>query len=103
MRIFHLGLMVAPPPNDSARKAFLANCDDYIELSTGAKDVNQEAVRIAREFMPDIIFMQIQAPDIIHIETVKAMRETGAWICNWNGDIRDETPRWMIEMSPYIR
>jgi hypothetical protein len=26
--------------------------------------------------MPDIIFMQIQAPDIIHIETVKAMRET---------------------------
>ena len=30
------------------------------------------------------------------------MRETGAWICNWNGDIRDETPRWMIEMSPYV-
>ena len=29
MRIFHLGLMVAPPPNDSARKAFIANCDDY--------------------------------------------------------------------------
>jgi hypothetical protein len=42
--------MVAPPPNDSARKAFMANCTDYIELSTGAKDVNQEAVRIAREF-----------------------------------------------------
>lgn len=102
MRIFHLGLMVAPPPNDSARKAFLANCDDYIELSTGAKDVNQEAVRIAREFRPNVIFMQIQAPNIIHIETVKAMRETGAWICNWNGDIRDETPRWMIEMSRYI-
>jgi hypothetical protein len=59
-------------------------------------------VRIAREFMPDIIFMQIQAPDIIHIETVKAMRETEPWICNWNGDIRDETPRWMIEMAPHI-
>jgi hypothetical protein len=96
MRIFHLGLMVAPPPNDSARKAFMANCTDYIELSTGAKDVNQEAVRIAREFRPDIIFMQIQSANIIHIETVKAMRETGAWICNWNGDIRDETPGWMI-------
>jgi len=102
MRIFHLGLMVAPPPNDSARKAFLANCTDYIELSTGAKDVNQEAIRIAREFLPDIIFMQIQSPNIIHIETVKAMRETGAWICNWNGDIRNETPAWMIAMSPYI-
>jgi len=102
MRIFHLGLMVAPPPNDSARKAFIANCKDYIELSTGAMDVNQEAVRIAREFKPDIIFMQIQAPSIISIETVKAMKETGAWICNWNGDIRDQTPRWMIEMAPFV-
>ena len=102
MRIFHLGLMVAPPPNDSARKAFMANCTDYMELSTGAKDVNQEAVRIAREFRPDIIFMQIQSPNIIHIETVKAMKETGAWVCNWNGDIRDETPAWMITMAPYI-
>jgi hypothetical protein len=61
MRIFHLGLCVGPPPFDSMRKAFIANCDDYIELSTGEKDVNQEAVRIAREFRPDIIFMQIQA------------------------------------------
>jgi len=102
MRIFHLGLMVAPPPNDSARKAFIANSTDYIELSTGAIDVNQEAVRIAREFKPDLIFMQIQSPDIIHIETVKAMRETGAFIVNWNGDIRHSTPQWMIDMAPYV-
>jgi hypothetical protein len=45
--------------------------------------------------------MQIQSANIIHIETVKAMRETGAWVCNWNGDIRDETPgmddcRWLL-------
>jgi len=37
MRIFHLGLCVGPPPFDSMRKAFLANCTDYIELSTGEK------------------------------------------------------------------
>ena len=59
MRIFHLGLMVAPPPNDSARKAFIANCTDYIELSTGDKDVNSKAIAMARAFKPDIIFMQI--------------------------------------------
>lgn len=102
MRIFHLGLCVGPPPFDSMRKAFIANSDDYIELSTGAKDVNQEAVRIAREFKPDIIFMQIQCANIISIETVKAMRETGAWICNWNGDIRHHTPQWMIEMAFHV-
>lgn len=102
MRIFHLGLMVAPAPNDSARKAFLANCTDYIELSTGDKDVNSKAIAMAKAFKPDIIFMQIQSPNIIQIETVKAMKETGAWICNWNGDIRDETPAWMIQMAPYV-
>ena len=102
MRIFHLGLMVAPAPNDSARKAFLANCTDYIELSTGDKDVNSKAIAMAKAFKPDIIFMQIQAPNIIQIETVKAMKETGAWICNWNGDIRNETPGWMIQMAPFI-
>jgi hypothetical protein len=57
---------------------------------------------MAKAFKPDIIFMQIQAPNIIQIETVKAMRETGAWICNWNGDIRDETPGWMIQMASFI-
>ena len=102
MRIFHLGLMVAPAPNDSARKAFMANCTDYIELSTGDKDVNSKAIAMARAFKPDIIFMQIQAPNIIQIETVKEMKKTGAWICNWNGDIRNETPGWMIQMAPFV-
>jgi len=60
MRIFHLGLCVGPPPFDSMRKAFLANCDDYIELSTGEKDVNTKAIAMAKAFRPDIIFMQIK-------------------------------------------
>lgn len=102
MRIFHLGLCVGPPPFDSMRKAFLANSSDYIELSTGDKEVNSKAIAMAKAFKPDIIFMQIQAPNIIQIETVKEMKKTGAWICNWNGDIRDATPKWMIEMAEYV-
>jgi spore maturation protein CgeB len=102
MRIFHLGLCVGPPPFDSMRKAFLANSTEYIELSTGEKDVNQKAIAMARAFKPDIVFMQIQSANIIHIETVKEMKKTGAWICNWNGDIRHSTPQWMIEMAEYV-
>jgi hypothetical protein len=50
MRIFHLGLMVAPPPNDSARKAFIANCDRLYRINQQVtKDVNtKKLVRIAR-------------------------------------------------------
>ena len=102
MRIFHLGLCVGPPPFDSMRKAFLANCTDYIELNTGEKDVNQKAISMAKAFKPDIIFMQIQAPNIIYIDTVKELKNTGAFIINWNGDIRDKTPQWMIDMAPFI-
>ena len=102
MRIFHLGLCVGPPPFDSMRKAFKANATDYIELSTGEKDVNHKAIAMARAFKPDIIFMQIQAPNIIYIDTVIQLKKTGAFIINWNGDIRDKTPQWMIDMAPYI-
>ncbi len=102
MKIFHLGLMVAPAPNNSSCKAFRANCDEYIGLSTGALDVNIKAIEISNSFRPDIIFMQIQCPGIIHLETVRAMKETGAYIINWNGDIRHSTPQWMHEMAPYV-
>lgn len=102
MRIFHLGLCVGPPPFDSMRKAFLANSTAYIELSTGDQDVNQKAINMANAFKPDIVFMQIQAQNIIHIETVKELKKTGAFVINWNGDIRDKTPQWMIDMAPFI-
>jgi len=102
LKILHIGLMVAPPPNDSSCKAFRANCDHYIGLSTGSANVNTEAIAITQKFKPDIIFMQIQAPNVIHLETVKAMKETGAFIVNWNGDIRHSTPQWMIDMAPYV-
>jgi spore maturation protein CgeB len=102
MRIFHLGLCVGPPPFDSMRKAFLANSTEYIELSTGEKDVNQKAIAMARAFKPDIVFMQIQAPNIIYIDTVVQLKKTGAFVVNWNGDIRATTPQWMIEMSNHV-
>lgn len=102
MRIFHLGLCVGPPPFDSMRKAFLKNCDHYIELSTGENNVNQKAIQMAKAFKPDLMFMQIQAPNIIHLETVKELKKTGAFIVNWNGDIRASTPQWMIEMAEHI-
>lgn len=102
MKIFHLGLCVGEHPKDSMRKAFLANCTEYRELSTGALNVNFQAIQIAREFKPDIIFMQIQAANIISIQTVKEFKRIGCWVANWNGDIRAETPDWMIHMSRVI-
>lgn len=102
MRIFHLGLCVGPPPFDSVRKAFLANSTAYIELSTGDKEVNSKAVAMAKAFRPDIIFMQIQSANVISLNTVIELKKTGAFIVNWNGDIRATTPQWMIDMADHV-
>jgi spore maturation protein CgeB len=102
LKIFHLGLCVGPPPFDSMAKAFKANCSEYRELSTGVQNVNQKALEICRTFKPHIVFMQIQAQNIISIDTVIGMKKAGAWVCNWNGDIRHATPQWMIDMSHHI-
>lgn len=99
MKIFHLGLCVGEHPKDSMRKAFLANCTEYRELSTGELNVNQRAINIVREFRPDIVFMQIQAANIISVQTVMEFKRLKAWVCNWNGDIRAQTPDWMVHMS----
>lgn len=99
MKLFHLGLCVGEHPKDSMRKAFLANVSDYKELSTGVQNVNQRAVDIVRQFRPDIVFMQIQAPNIITMQTVQEFKRCGAWVVNWNGDIRHETPDWMKQMA----
>lgn len=99
MKLFHLGLCVGEPPKDSMRKAFRANCTEYRELSTGVPNVNYHAVQIAQEFRPDIIFMQIQAPNIITVQTVKEFKRLGAWVVNWNGDMRANTPDWMQHMA----
>lgn len=100
MKIFHLGLMVSP--KGSSCRAFRKQCDHYVAMSTGEPDVNAKAIAIAQNFKPDIIFMQIQAPGVIHNETVRQMKETGAFIINWNGDIRHSTPDWMLSMSEYV-
>jgi len=102
MRIFHLGLCVGPPPFDSMRKAFVANSTAYIELSTGDKEVNSKAVAMAKAFRPDLIFMQIQSANIISLNTVQELKKTGAFIVNWNGDIRATTPQWMDDMAQYV-
>lgn len=95
MKIVHLGLCVSPPPINGLQKAFINNCDEYQELNCGNPDFNNLAVNMANSFKPDLVFIQIQAPGIIDINTVNAFRGNGAFVVNWTGDVRNEVPPWM--------
>lgn len=102
MKILHIGLCVQPPPINGLQKAFINNCTEYKELSTSTPNLNQKIVELTKTFKPDWVFMQIQCAGVIYINVVKHLVDLGAYVINWNGDVRDETPKWMIELAPYV-
>jgi len=55
------------------------------------------------EYDIDLIFMQIQRPDIITKELIQHINIIAPEIkiINWCGDIRDETPKWMIDLASF--
>lgn len=98
----HLGLCVEPPPFNGMQTAFIdvLGKENYAEISTGHKSLNVASIKLFNEQKPDIVFMQIQAPNIINKETVEFFSRT-AKVINWTGDVRHDVPQWMYEVGKY--
>lgn len=104
MKILHIGLCATPNTMNGFQKAFIdvVGKENYREVYTGDKDLNVNTLLLFNEFKPDIVFMQIQAPNIITHSVCKIMKDSGAFIINWTGDKRQEVPQWMIDLAPYV-
>ena len=104
LKILHVGLCCQPKPYNGFQQAFIdvVGEENYAEISTGLINLNEKAKEIFDSFNPDIVFMQIQAAFIIDISFCKYMTDKGAKVINWTGDKRNETPKWMVELAPYI-
>ena len=106
MRIFHIGLCAKGRPLNGLQKALL-NLGVYTELDTavyvekGKQHFNAKCIEIAKDFKPDLVFIQVQTPNIIEVKTLKIFKALGAKTVNWNGDVRDNIPAWMLELAPY--
>lgn len=100
LKLLHIGLCVQPPPINGFQKAFIEELgeENYREISCGDPNLNRRCVEIYNEFKPDIVFMQIQADGVISPEAIVHMK--GSKIINWTGDIRQDTPQWMIDIAP---
>lgn len=101
MKLLHVGICINNPIN-GLQKAFINNSTEYRELSTSEPDLNKKIIDLTKTFKPDLVFMQIQCAGIVHLNTVKHLADLGCYIINWNGDVRNETPEWMIELAPYV-
>jgi spore maturation protein CgeB len=104
MKILHIGLCVQPKPYNGFQQAFIdvVGEENYREIATGEKDLNVNILLLFNQFKPDIVFMQIQAPDIISKGVCQIMKDSGAFIINWTGDKRHYVPQWMIDLAPYV-
>lgn len=105
IKIFHIGLCVNPIGFSSFPHAFkqVIGENNYRELQCSSDpSFNQNAIRIFNEFKPDIVFMQIQAENIIHHQTCDYFKSHGAFVINWTGDKRISVPQWMIDIAPFV-
>lgn len=102
MKLLHVGLCVQPPPYNGMQTAFMdvLGKDNYAEISTGDKLLNSESVYLFEAIEPNIVFMQVQAPGIIHSDVVRYFSKT-AKVINWTGDVRHEVPQWIVDIAPY--
>lgn len=96
MKILHVCLVVSNSPQWALRNALQSVAAEYREYSwTEAKqrgeDTEQGIIQAAREFGPDLIFMQLQDNSVISPDG--AMELPGVRVA-WNGDLRNTTPGW---------
>lgn len=102
MKILHLGLCCCEEPTNGWMTALKGISSEFRELSPGTPNFNQHAMNIAREMQPDLIWMQIQAPNILTVHAAKELAKTG-FVMNFTGDIRVGTEPWYLEIGQHIQ
>ena len=75
-----------------------------IDWTGMSKSVLDDALFSASHFLSpgDVVFMQIQTAGMIDVNTVGMLKETGAFVANWSGDVRSPLPQWFKEIGAAI-
>lgn len=102
MKLLHVGLDAAKSPDTSLMKFFKRRVREYRDINTSHPAINQAIIGIVGEFKPDVVFMQIQAAGIVNNEALRFMKECGAYVINFTGDVRDPLPKWYIHTGKLV-
>ena len=74
---------------------------DWTAKQNNPSEINSDILLLAANFKPDIIFMQLQTPDIISVETASKLAEKSI-VVNWTGDVRSPIPLWYKQIGAVI-
>lgn len=97
MRLLYIGLCAK---SESLPKYFRKHVTHYDEF------LPHEAYDTGKDY--DVVFMQIQnaitagESTVNRLKWVKRHKDNGSKVISWTGDIRKETPAWMIQFAPYV-
>jgi len=67
-------------------------------------ETNNEFIKIASDFKPDLIHCQLQMTNVIHSSTISKIKAIlpNTIITNWSGDIRRKVANEMVAMSSVV-
>lgn len=106
MNILFIGIFDNNEPNTALRNAFKKVSNSYAEVAwnmySSNNELNTVISNLVRKYKPDIIFMQLQVPNVINSACLDVMKSTGAFLCQWTGDARQPLPRHYIDFGRQI-
>lgn len=104
MRLFYLGIYNNLEPQNGLRRALrsISNGYDEIDWATAKKQHGKHfdsfIVAHINRLKPDVVFMQIQSPNVI---TPSIAHSLNGVLINWTGDVREDIG-WFKELAPFV-
>lgn len=91
-------------PLNGLQKSFIKYASVYRELNCGMPDLNERMMAIIDSFGPDILFIQVQAQNVIMFDVICQIkaRYPQIRIYNFTGDVRHPIPSWYKELAPLM-
>ena len=99
MKLYHYGLCATLNTNNGLQRAF-KKYYDYRESHTSVPSRN--VITDIKSFKPDVLFTQIQTPNVITVDFINQIKPYCGRIINFTGDVREPTPQWYFDIGRVI-
>lgn len=101
MRILNIGLM-CNGENGFTRAIQKIATGGYMQMPSYHGSFNQDVLREAEIFKPDIVFLQIQQENVISEDTAHKLAQN-SFVINFSGDVREQLPDWYVHIGKHIQ
>ena len=106
-KVLHFRLDAPQYSSEFMRRGFIEAGYEYhginwqqVKFDVGILGFQARAIAAAEQVQPDLIFIHIQSPGVLDIETCQSLTAIG-FTCMYSFDVREDVA-WMKELEPYL-